>query len=333
MYPYHAYGLSCLSNTPIPGFPSLAVNAKRPDLIFSLGPSIPDWVRAARRLPSLLYYVRPSEMENPAYKVMSLGSGAYFELSYSDGTQFVLSGTGDSLWGTYSPPLTIDDFSVYLRGPVMGFILQRRKIHALHASSLFIDGRAVALCGPKESGKSTIAAALCLRGIPLLSEDVSALTNRDGITRVEPGYPWICLWPEAVKALLGASNAAPRLTPNWEKCFLPLENSFECRSKILGAIYLLSARSLESRAPRIEHLNRQEALLGLVQNTYMNWLLGREQRAAEFDFLTRLITQVPVRRIVPHADSSRIGELCDLILADVERLTSHPASHNAIPIP
>jgi len=54
----------------------------------------------------------------------------------------------------------------------------------------------------------------------------------------------------------------------------------------------------------------------------MNWVLDQGQRAAEFDMLTKVVTQVPVRRIVPHADPERVGALCDLIIADVERLAS-----------
>jgi hypothetical protein len=70
----------------------------------------------------------------------------------------------------------------------------------------------------------------------------------------------------------------------------------------------------------------RDALLGLVQNTYMNWLLDRNQRAAELDALTRLIASVSVRRIVPHADPARLGSLCELIIKDVKRLSRRQSS-------
>jgi len=128
-----------------------------------------------------------------------------------------------------------------------------------------------------------------------------------------------------VEDLLGAADTLPRLTPGWEKCFLPLDGSntkFERQRRPLGAVYLLASRAREADAPRIEEVSAREALLGLVQNTYMNWVLDQGQRAAEFDMLTKVVTQVPVRRIVPHADPERVGALCDLIIADVERLAS-----------
>jgi hypothetical protein len=43
------------------------------------------------------------------------------------------------------------------------------------------------------------------------------------------------------------------------------------------------------------------------------------QRAAELDVLSKLVTQVPVRRIVPPSDPARLWALCDLILKDAER--------------
>jgi len=64
--------------------------------------------------------------------------------------------------------------------------------------------------------------------------------------------------------------------------------------------------------------NLREALLALVQNTYMNWLLDGKQRALEFDFLSTLVTHIPVRRIIPHSDPARIVELCELIVTDAK---------------
>ena len=59
----------------------------------------------------------------------------------------------------------------------------------------------------------------------------------------------------------------------------------------------------------VQPMSAREALLDLVKNTYMNWLLDREQRALEFDFLSRLVVRVPVRRITPHTDPKKIPEV------------------------
>jgi len=284
-------------------------------------------VREARRLPSRLEHPRLGEVErdDSPFTLTSYGAEEFFELAYGNEALFFVDGAAKRVWGTCLPPLTNEDLATYLLGPVMGFVLRRRSILALHASAVCIGGRAVALCGESQAGKSTTAAAFALRGIPVLCEDVTPLIEEHGKFQVEPGYPRVCLWPDAVEKLFGAPDALPRLTPTWDKFFLPLDGGnakFEEQRRVVSAVYHFAPRVAEADAPRIEAMSAREALLELVQNTYMNWLLDRRQRAAEFDALGKLVAQVPVRRIVPHVDPGRIGALCELIVADAERASA-----------
>lgn len=295
--------------------------------------SEPSWVLEALNLPSsVLQTVAASpETQDPAFVLTSLGDGRFFQLGYSDGTLFVVDGEATRIWGITGYGQTIQDLSTYLLGPVMGFVLRRRGITALHASAVCIEGRAIALAGEAGAGKSTTAAALALRGLPVLCEDIAALGQVDGEFAVEPGYPRVCLWPESVEMLMGHAGALPRIAPNWEKCFLQLDGAhgkLEKQKRPLGAVYILSSRE-EAKAPRIEEVASREVLLELVQNTYMNWLLDRGQRAQEFELLTRMVSQVPVRRIVSHRDPSRISDLTELIVADATRLLASQVSMGA----
>src|SRR6202007_2583284 len=136
---------------------------------------------------------------------------------------------------------------------------------------------------------------------------------------VQPGYPRVCLWPDAVEKLLGSEDALPDLTPTWNKKYLGLDGvkaRFESRMLPIAAIYLLGERAEEESAPRVEEIPAREALMELVGNTYMNQLLTREQRAEEFELLSRLVNRVPCRRLIPHRNASRIGALCGLIEKD-----------------
>jgi len=288
----------------------------------------PVWVVNALHLPSKCYHHTPSEPEtdDPAFLVNAFGEFEFFELVYSDGTRFVVDGPGTMVWGTWKAPLVLEDFMTYLLGPVMGFVLRRRGVLPFHASAVNVGGHAVVLSGAPMAGKSTTAAALALRGIPVLCEDIAALHEEPGGFSVEPGYPRVCVWPDAAEKLLGHAEALPRLTPNWEKCFLALDGvrgNFETQRRPLGVVYLFAGRSRYSDAPRVEKMSPQAALLELVQNTYMNWLLDRSQRAADFDALSRLVARVPVRRIVPHQEPSRLGALCEVLLDDIRRLSAN----------
>ncbi len=323
-YPYRAYGLTFGCDTPVSALQQERAHPQCNDIVVNLGPEI-DWVREARRLPSRREHSELGEVEqeNSPFALTSYGAGDFFELAYGHEAFFFVDAAAERIWGNCVFPLTDEDLATYLLGPVMGFILRRRSILALHASAVCVGEQAVALCGESQAGKSTTAAALALRGIAVLCEDIAPLVEENERFQVVPGYPRVCLWPDAVEQLLGAKDALPQLTPTWEKSFLPLDGTkakFEAHRRTLSAVYLLAPRVSEADAPRIETLSAREALLNLVQNTYMNWLLDRNQRAAEFDALSKLVTQVPVRRIVPHEDPGRIGELCDLILADAKCL-------------
>ncbi len=330
IYSYRAYGLTLSSDTAVSALRKERMHFSRPDVEMSLGPE-PDWVREATRLPARVDRPRAGEVEghDSPFTLTSFGEGEFFQLAYDDGTRFIVDGAAKRLWGTWLPPLTIEDVATYLIGPVMGFVLRRRGVLALHASSVCVSGTAVILCGSPESGKSTTAAALALRGVSVLAEDISAVKEDNGSLYVEPGYPRVCLWPDAVGSLFGAPEALPQLTPTWEKCFLALDGvraSFEPNKRSLKVVYLFGPRVDEVDVPRIEDLGMRDALLELVQNTYMNWLLDRNQRAAELDVLSRLVAHVPVRKIVPHTDPARIGALCELIIRDAECLSGWRSS-------
>ena len=335
-YSYRAYGLNLVSNLSIQGLGAEQFNSTKPDLVLDLGFE-PEWAKAATRLPASIRHSSPEipEIADPAFCLSVWGSDQFFELAYSDGTRFLVDAETTRLCATWLPPLTIDDLSTYLLGPVMGFILRQRNILSLHASTACIGGQAVVLCGESEAGKSTTAAALALRGIPVLAEDVSPIEEEAGTFYVESGYPRICLWPSAVDTLFGSPEALPQLTPTWDKRFLALDGvqaKFEPQRRPLGVVYLLAPRAEEAaNAPRIETLSKREALLQLVQNTYMNWLLNRTQRADELDTLARIVARVPVRKIVPHCDPAGVGALCDLIVTDAERLFAGRESAALLP--
>ncbi|GAC1670049.1 MAG: hypothetical protein NVS9B4_26090 [Candidatus Acidiferrum sp.] len=349
MNSYRVYGLTIDSDLIIPGLnpdPLFPTRSTRPsdgrvDIKLQLGKE-PAWADSARDLSAHCYY-RDAAKSGPAsrvndggFVVTAFGHAEVFEPAYPDGARFMVDSAGEKICACWKQPLTIEDVTTYLLGPVMGFVLRRRGVMALHASSVSIEGRAIVFSGAAGTGKSTTAAALALRGVPVLCEDIAAL-QRDGREFVvAPGYPRVCLWPEAVSNLLGSSDALRQLTPNWEKRFLELDGkraSFAPEAKRLGAIYFFAPRVDDPRAPRVEELSSREALIELVQNTYMNWLIDGQQRRQEFDILSEIVSRIPVRRIVPHGDPARIGVLCDLIVASARQLigeapTIVPASHH-----
>ena len=116
--------------------------------------------------------------------------------------------------------------------------------------------------------------------------------------------------------LFGPTEDLPQLTPTWEKRYLDLTGSFESRLLQLAAVYVLGKRSHDPSAPYLENISRADAYVELISNTYCTYLLDKPMRAREFELLGNVLDRVPVKRIVPQAESGSVGRLCSLILED-----------------
>jgi hypothetical protein len=252
--------------------------------------------------------------------VFRLSAGRYHYFRYADETEFVVDQTGTEIWADWPPSLTIEDTATYLLGPVMGFVLLLRGIFSLHASAVVVGSEAVALVGPAGSGKSTTAAAFSSNGYVVLADDVVTLDDHKDHFLVRPSYPCIRLWPASVKTLYGSESHLPRLTPNWDKCYLDLTEQFPTTAVPLSAVYLFGDRRYDDDAPLVEAQDYTEALLSLIANTYTNYLIDKNMQARQFDLMTRVLANVPVRRVIPHSDPRGLQQLCDCILDDFASL-------------
>jgi hypothetical protein len=316
------YGLGVLANKAIPGVPASPISFD--DVRITFG-SLPPWLDEVNSTQVETSYI--AEHKDPCglpmLRVFRLLEGKYFRFCYADHTEFVLDKMGTEIWTSWPEPLTLEDNATYLLGPVMGFVMLLRGIVCLHASAVTTGDQAIALLGPAGSGKSTTAAAFSDRGYSILAEDVVTLDDRDDHFLVRPAYPCIRLWPASVKALYGSEADLPKLTPNWEKRYLDLTErpeQFQQQPLRLAAIYHLDQRLEDAEAPFIKSLDNSEALMSLIANTYATKLMDKQMRAREFELLTRVLNNVPVRRVTPHADPIRIPELCDRILSDFATL-------------
>lgn len=316
-YSFRIYGLGLTSNRPIPGL--TPANNCAVDVRVCLG-ELPHLINEKDSAGELWFTgEHKNRSGDPLLKVYKYSAGKYFGFSYADQTQFVIDAEGTNIWATWPSSLTLEDTSTYLLGPIMGFVLQLRGSISLHASAVVIEDRAVAFVGPAGCGKSTTAAAFAKRGFRVIAEDVVTVEDRDDSFLAVPGYPGIRLWPASVHALYGPNATLPKLTPTWDKRYLDLNQDryrFSEEPVPLSAIYLLSDRIDDSKAPFVSSVSGSQALLSLLANTYANNLMDKQTRARGFDLLSRVNAVVPVRQLTPHSDPALIHELCSTIVRE-----------------
>lgn len=321
MTDHFAFGLRLRAAAPLPGLVVIPFGGT-PDVDLVLG--VPPWSDAPRERR---FVSEANDEGEPTVAVWSLPSAAAIVLEYAEGMRFHVTTDGSRIWADWKIPLTLADAMTFLVGPVLGYVLRRRGLLVLHASSVLIGDVAVAFVGPGGAGKSTLATACAQGGRPLVTDDILVLREADGRWWTSPAPGQVRLWEDSERILFGADSALPALTPNWPKRGLVLESAglgMVKEAVPLGLVLLLEPRADDASAPRIEAVPGGEALVGLVTHSYANYLLEATERAAELRAVGRLATRVPIRRLVPHADGARLGETVALIVRfaqDQERPT------------
>lgn len=344
---YRIYGLNLTVNIALPGPIAIAMASDFPTVDVVLG-ELPPWLREHPPAGTPNWYTRVESAVVggsgvPLFQVWQIDSPTdcyqsptdshyrqsdvpppdrYFYCLYQDGTTFVVSRLGTQIWATWPDELTLEDTATYLLGPILGFVLRLRGTVCLHASAIAIDDRVVVLVGAAGAGKSTTAAAFARAGYPVLSDDVVPLIDRGDTFGVQPAYPRIRLWDSSVRALYGDAEALPRLVPThptWDKRYLDLNQTgyqFQSAPLPLAAIYYINDRDDNPACPQIAPMTTQDRLITLVTNTYTNYLLDKQLRAQEFEFLSRVVKHIPVRQLNPHTDIERLVETIELVIND-----------------
>lgn len=127
----------------------------------------------------------------------------------------------------------------FLKMTPLAALLYQRGLVVFHAAAVADERGVVLLAGESGAGKSVLLAALLQRGWTMLADDLAVVApDGQGRLLVQPMYPEISLWPDAVKRL-GIDPASLRLCDaNRYGCALP--ERFAGRPLPLRAIYWLN---------------------------------------------------------------------------------------------
>jgi hypothetical protein len=312
---FRAFGLVIDSNVPLA--PLLSCSTGRPDVMVRMGSSPSRWLETD--------WHRCDEAVPGDRVLYTASSEAAFRYVFSDGTEFTITAAGDEIWAAWPPPLTLDDASTYLLGPIMGAVLRLRGIISLHASVVAVGGYAFGFFGPAGAGKSTVAAVLATKGIPILADDMLVLVEREGRLLAQPTYPHVRLWPDAVAALFGSGDALPELAPPWEKRYLDLRNDgfrFQEEPLPLGGLFMLHDRSSGAENQQFTAVTGHAALIALVGNVYSARRFDARMRAEEARVLSHVVTEVPIQQTATPADFHLLPRFGDRLVEQAMRMVS-----------
>lgn len=192
------------------------------------------------------------------------------------------------------PGVGEDSLRATVLGALLSLLLVQRGSFPLHASSVVIEGEAVAIMAPSGAGKSSLAAALTKLGCAFLSDDVSAIEPDGETPLVHPGIPRLKLAPATLEVLGESLTVHPRLRGEDEKRAVPAPASAHAGAVPLGRIYEIA----DDEQDVFEPLPPQAAMLAVLRNCHRLDLGSRTVGHGELMARSAWIAQrVPVFRL------------------------------------
>ena len=239
-------------------------------------------------------------------------------VAWKDHFEFHVSGDGTRVLWRRLLGVPDEVLFTYLLNQVLSHCLVLRGVEPLHATSVVVNGKAIAIMGDSGYGKSTLAAALLRKGYPLLTDDLMALEFLGTGIRAHPSLARLKLHPDSADAAFERRRSLPMNTFT-DKMILPLEISEHVAYPVpLGAIFVIPSSS-GSDAITIRRAEGQQAMLPLIKNSFNAAFLNRQRLEQQFDFACRLAKSVPISLLSFPRRLDLLPAVAGALLADLLR--------------
>ncbi|MFN4087734.1 MAG: hypothetical protein ACK4QW_01660 [Alphaproteobacteria bacterium] len=204
----------------------------------------------------------------------------------------------------------------YLLGTVLGTVFHQRGTLPLHASTVLVGNRAVAVTGASGAGKSTLAHALLRAGCALIADDVTPVSfDRDGGPVAWPLLPQLKLWRDALERASLPADGLETIARRYDKFRLPAVGAFAEAPAPLAAVLTLD----DGPAPALVRLTALQGVATVIRQTYRP-VIGRTIRGADVILREagRLVGATAVLRLERPRDATRIDDLARLVVEAVQ---------------
>lgn len=234
------------------------------------------------------------------FRHVRLSDGADY-VEWSGLFEFLVSADGRRIACRTLNGASRESFQTYLVGQVLSFALLKQGIEPLHATTIVIDGEAVAFLGDCGLGKSSLGAAFLQAGYHLLTDDLLVLKEEGNRFVAYPGLPRIKLFPDIARNLLGERPNGTPMNNQTSKLVIPLDQNEAVPPEgalSLKAIYLLKPPA-DTHGPRItiRLLSARRAFVELTKNTFNAVVVAPERLKRQFGLASRLAVRVPVKSL------------------------------------
>lgn len=144
------------------------------------------------------------------------------------------------------------DIAALITTTLLGILLHLRGLVVLSASAVKVGRHAALLCGPPAAGKSTMVAALSLRGYPVLADGLSVISVSKGRASIAGADCCrLSLWIRSIERLDLVERRGDAVRPGLQKFLVSPPTCVDERLPI-GSVHVLR----ETRAPEVDGIRR-----------------------------------------------------------------------------
>jgi len=263
---------------------------------------------------SIEYGVTPESLSDPVVKgVRYQAAPGEFLLRVDHVANYYVT-HGNRIIIERQPGTSDGEVLLFLMGSAMGALLHQRNILPLHGSSVEVDGGGVIFVGPSSIGKSSVAGGFHKRGRALLSDDVCAITAKNGrAPHIIPGFPRLKLWADVLGRLEKDKKQLHRvrLDPAFEKYFVPLDHACDSPTPVRSVFVLDTTNTDQFEVVPLKGTDKIDPILN---NTYRpRFLEGLGDKQEHFKQCAAVAAQAAVVRIIRPIRGFRLDELMDLV--------------------
>lgn len=189
------------------------------------------------------------------------------------------------------------DVRAYLLGTVFMVLCQQRGLLPLHGSAVSVAGGVAAFLGRSGQGKSSLAAHLAERGLPVIADDVCLIDPAaEGEVMVTPVAPWLKLWRSSLHTLGRDEIGLERVFSAEDKFRLPLTSAADPQP--IRALIFLDSEDKATKVTVMEEISRPEAIPLLMNLTHQAYVLeATGQRQQSFLRCGRVLSQAKAYRL------------------------------------
>lgn len=201
-----------------------------------------------------------------------------------------------------------------LLGQGIGILLHQKGYLVLHGSAVNMDGEAIAFLGGCGEGKSTIAAALNIKGYSFITDDILVVDfDKNNNPILLPGFPRIKLWDDVIDLLTNENEHYPKIHPKFKKYSYKLNKNF-CEQKLpLKRAYIIE----KNKKNTLSHIISQDAIIELIKNSYLIFLFNDNEKQQNFIQCGRIVNNITIKRLKRSQSLNSIKELINLLEKEI----------------